>query len=195
MNFRTTLVLLVVLVALGAYVWFGEFNAGKPTMPALTPTPVVLNFPIEEVTEMTVESGEGRVVLLHGSGSEWKLVEPVVDDADPGRMNVLMYKFSDLEASRAITDSVGSLADYGLDEPIVTSTFKFKDGSTITLAVGSAVPTGAGHYAKRSDQDAVYLIPTSEVEALQQVVTNPPRKPTPTPSPTPTTAAEATSTS
>lgn len=51
-----------------------------------------------------------------------------------------------------------NLGDYGLENPRVTLTSKFSDGSESNVYVGNIVPTGDYYYAMRDDDPALYLI-------------------------------------
>jgi hypothetical protein len=89
---------------------------------------------------------------------------------------------STLKATRSI-DNPSSLADYGLDTPKDVMIAEMDDGTRYELQMGIKTPTQTGTYAKRADQDTVFVIADQLVSDLERLVADPKEPPTPTPRP------------
>jgi hypothetical protein len=184
-NFRLTLVLLVVLVLLSGAVYYVQSNPATPTPSAQTVA--VLSFLPSDVTQLET-TGQGKtVVVTHGDDGKWQLKQPEEAPADQIRVDSLVSRLSTLTATRTI-DAPASLAEFGLDQPKVQAKLTLKSGQTHTLLVGDQNPDKTTYYAKLPDRQTVYLIPVAVGGDLAGLLTDPP-KATPTPTPFPTALA------
>jgi hypothetical protein len=136
MNFKTTLVLLV-LVALGLGFWLvpgtGSWLALTPSKPTASPDAGTLDVLQDELTpdklnRIEVSFGQEHLVLERGSGNEWSL--PGKWPTRKPEVEELVRRLCDLRsrfAPIAIKDAP-DLRNYGLDQPSVT--VKVRAGET-----------------------------------------------------------------
>lgn len=61
----------------------------------------------------------------------------------------------------------GAAADFGLGEGALQAAYTYANGSTLTLLLGHAVPTGEGWYAALAGDDAVYVVNNALAQLLQ----------------------------
>jgi hypothetical protein len=193
MNPRVTAGLLAVLIALGAYVFFGS-PAGPMTGPAglasgtagpgATPTPQLDLWKLDDrqIASVTVREAAGEAGVQR-NGDDWSLL-PSGEPADRLRVNSLMLRLANLRATRRL-DSVTNLADYGLTAPAMTVAYKLADGTGHTLTVGGKAPAESGTYSQVDDDQTVYLLSNALVQDIERLVSDPPRQPAPSPSPSP----------
>jgi hypothetical protein len=202
MNVRNTLILVVLLALLGAYVYFFEIRgeAGKEATP--TPSTVqVLDLEEDQVIGLTVTGPEGTTRLHREVGGEWQMDAPSQEPADNIRVGAISDTLARLSASRALTD-VTDLEPFGLAAPSWRVEVALANGETHRLEIGSQNPAGGSYYVKKEGDPAIYLVFASTVQGLQRLVTDPPYRPTPTatvpppetPTATPTAAETATPT-
>ncbi|MEO8043485.1 MAG: DUF4340 domain-containing protein [Spartobacteria bacterium] len=120
MKTRTTLLLLIFVVALG--VWIKFFESKKPnTAEAKREAGNVVNFDREKLAGITIQNGDDRIELRRQAG-KWRLIAPVKDQADGAVVDNLI---SDLEswrkegsiASKDVTAEKGRLTEFGLVQP------------------------------------------------------------------------------
>ncbi len=120
MKTRTTLLLLVLVIALG--VWIKFFESKKPnTAAAKREAGNVVNFDREKLEGITIQNGDDRIELRQQAG-KWRLTAPVKDQADGAVVDNLI---SDLEAWRKessipaqeVTAEKGRLSEFGLVQP------------------------------------------------------------------------------
>ena len=80
MKTRTTLILLLLAVALG--VWIKFFESKKPnTTEGRREAGNVVNFDREKLEGITIQNGDDRIELRRQNG-KWRLTAPVKDQAD-----------------------------------------------------------------------------------------------------------------
>jgi hypothetical protein len=181
-KWRHTLILLAVLAALGAYVYF--FEVKKPEEDSTTAeTPKVFAYTAQDVTRLAVADAQGGTAAVQrGEEEGWEVVAPVQDVADSTRVESLVSRLASLTASRVLTGVAEiELADYGLVAPELTATLTISDGSKVSLFTGYQTFNKAGYYALRDDGPDVYIIFANVVEDLKRLVSEPPVQPTPTP--------------
>ncbi len=120
MKTRTTLLLLVLVIALG--VWIKFFESKKPnTAAAKREAGNVVNFDREKLEGITIQNGDERIELRQQAG-KWRLTAPVKDQADGAVVDNLI---SDLEAWRKessipaqeVTAEKGRMSEFGLVQP------------------------------------------------------------------------------
>ncbi len=188
MKWRNTLILVIVLVLLGGYVYFFEMKKKEPEVET-TPTTAVTIFDMADgdIVQLTVQSEEGRTrVKRTEDGESWQMEEPTQAEADKGRLDSLALRIAKLMASRALTDTAENLADYGLTSPQITATIKLKSEEEENLFIGDQTPNEASYYIQKEGDPAVYIVASTIGHDLERLITEPPEKPTPIPTATDT---------
>ena len=120
MKTRTTLLLLVLVIALG--VWIKFFESKKPgTAEAKREAGNVVNFDREKLNGITIRNGDDVIELRQEAG-KWRLTAPVKDQADGAVVDNLI---SDLETwhkegsipAQEVAAEKGRMAEFGLIQP------------------------------------------------------------------------------
>lgn len=190
MKWRNTIILIVIFALLGGYVYFFEIRKGESEVETESDERTIFDLPREEVVGLVVQSEEGTTRLTKEGDQPWQMEEPTQEEADDERVDNMVFRITRLKASRVLTETMGELADYGLDKPQITATVKLKDDNEEVLLVGDETPNKAKHYIQKKGDPSVYLVVTNFANDLKRLVTEPPKKPTPTPTatitPTPT---------
>jgi len=188
MRLRNTLILLIALALLGAFVYFMELRGQKTS----SEEPPIMNFTVSDVVRFEVEKRGGqRMVATRQGQSEWSMEEPYQAEGDSARLESALRQLSTGRPRRVLTETAASLAPFGLDNPQFTVEVELQDGSKRSLEIGDRTPTQTFHYARRDGERAVLLIGSAMVEQLNRLVTEPPEKPTPVPTPTSETRSSA----
>jgi Domain of unknown function (DUF4340) len=120
MKTRTTLLLLILTVALG--VWIKYFESKKPnTVEAQRQAANVVNFNREKLEGIAIQNGDDRIELRR-QGGKWRLTEPVKDQADGAAVDNLI---SDIDAwrkegavpAKEVAADKGRMNEFGLVQP------------------------------------------------------------------------------
>ena len=185
MSVRTTVVLVVILAGLAAYlVWIEPRTGGE----AETEQAKVYTVSPEQVVGIEVQSGEASVRLEREAGGAWRFA----DRAEPVDQLRLQSVSLTGPTVRRTLEGVSDLGQYGLDPPQARVRLKVQDGSEIVLHLGNRSPDASGRYLQRASDGPVYLVDDFWAQDWLRLVSEPPVQATPTPSSEP--AAEPTAT-
>ena len=144
---RSTLVLLVLFLAIGGYAWFIERE--RPPASEADANEQAFDVAAGRITDLTVNAQTGDVTVLTRTENEidWVLTAPVETEADDNAATAIATTLAALEIRRGVENEAADLAPFGLAEPPVSVTFATPDGEPVTLAVGDETPTGGERYA------------------------------------------------
>lgn len=159
MRFRNTLLLLLVLIGLGGYVYWVEL----PQVEKEEKKEKLVEFDTASVTEIVLTAPDREVVLVKGADG-WRLTKPIEGEADEVTVKGILSALSSAEVKKALDDEVADLAPFGLDQPNTTIAMKAGDRALPVIRIGKATPVGNSAYALRGDGGKV-LLTTSAVRA------------------------------
>ena len=144
---RSTLVLLVLFLAIGGYAWFIERE--RPPASEADANEQAFDVAAGRITDLTVNAANGDVTVLTRTENEidWVVTAPVETEADDNAATAIATTLAALEIRRVVEEEAADLAPFGLSEPTVSVTFATPDGEPLTLSVGDETPTGGEHYA------------------------------------------------
>lgn len=144
---RSTLVLLVLFLAIAGYAWFVERE--RPPASEAGANENAFDIAAGRITDLTVNAANGDVTVLTRTENEidWVVTAPVDTEADDNAATAIATTLAALEVRRVVDEDAADLAPFGLTEPAVSVTFATPDGEPLTLAVGDETPTGGEHYA------------------------------------------------
>lgn len=152
---RTFLGLLVILAALGAYLYFVE---SKRTPGDDGPKKEkVFNVEADKIEEIAIKAESGEQTTLRKSGTEWQIVAPSPGRPDASEVTGLTSSLSSLEMQSVVEENPADLKEYGLAEPRVEVRFK-SGGQEQVLQIGQKTPPGSDLYAKRGNDKKVFLV-------------------------------------
>ena len=182
---RSTLVLLVVFVALAAGVIFWQRSQDKKGTATATATPgsqLLFHFK-GNITGLRLEGGSGGVLELgRDAQGAWTLIYPKADATD---VPAVEGAVSQLIAAPVISslEEGPSMEAAGLATPAYRLLIKLDDGSQVVVNIGNVTPTGSGYYVLASGQ-GMSIVSKFSLEPIIKLLDNPPVKlpDTPTPS-------------
>ena len=189
MSFRLTGVLLGLLIVLAGAVWFSEFkdkDSTTDTKPEAQQREI-LKFDNQQVSTFEIAKGDQRLTTQRDDQGNWTL-QPSGQPGDRVRITSVLFRLSSLSAQRRVADEASNLADYGLDQPSLTTSVTLKDGTVHQLLFGAKAPgETSGTYVKTAASPVVFTVTNQLVQDLERLVTDPPiQLPTPTPAEIPT---------
>jgi uncharacterized protein DUF4340 len=184
---RTTVVYIVLFLALaGAYYYLNHRE--KPADIAVTSEPtseISYLFTAQDGTpsSIRIESKAGQAVeIARGADNAWALTRPTSAKADQAAAEAAASQISTM----SVLDTVPNVDPkiVGLETPEYVLTVKFTNGVERTVDIGVVTPTESGYYV-RNAQDKVVIVSKSAIDALLELLNNPPYSETLTPSPAP----------
>jgi hypothetical protein len=182
MNSRVTLTLLIVLAALGGYVYFSELGGEDPTAGESLQI-FGTNYNEFDIVELEIAGPQGTAhfARTHNSPTQdWEMLQPIplaADRLDQARVNGAATRLGALTASQIIT-GVTNLAQYGLEPPELTVTLTISNGQKAIVYTGAATPVNENRYLTvDSKKQSVYLVFGFAIDDLRRLLAEPPLKP------------------
>jgi hypothetical protein len=185
---RITIVVVVVFAILAALVYVLEMRTDQGTSTEEDDTASVFSFSASEVTMLKVTdlTTDQSATVLRGADCAWQMTEPFDAEADDMRVESLLDTLSWLLPTRTIEGEDVDLGAFGLAEPVLRVEVGLEEGEDQVLLVGNENPAGYSRYAQREGEERVYLVSSSTIGDLEELISDPPEKPTPTPAPSET---------
>lgn len=152
MRLRNTLILALVLIGLGAYLYFVESE--RIAKEGKKETLVELN--ADDVTAVMLIYPD-REIALEKTDAGWRLTKPVEAAADDVTVKNLLRAIADAEVKRTIDDPPQDLAQFGLAPPVATIKVTAKGQPLPDLKVGKTTAVSFSTYVQRADQPKIYL--------------------------------------
>ena len=152
---RSFLALLVILIALGAYLYFVESK--RTPGDSGEKRDKVFAIEADKIEEIRIKSESGEATALRKAGTDWQIVEPVTARPDEAEVSGLTSNLASLEIQRVVDENAADLAEYGLSQPRVEVAFK-AGGQERRLQIGAKTPPGTDLYARIDDEKRVFLI-------------------------------------
>ena len=167
MNFRTTLILLVAVLLVGAAAFWltrrGEAPHAAPAEPR-----ALVNVSEADITGIELLDGDGKtVVSLNRHGEAWRLSKPVVAPADQAAVHGLISSLTSLRSQGQVQLS-GNENATGLDRPAAVAVLTARDGKSVRVAVGARTGTGGNAYVRIDSRESADLVPALLIEDLEK---------------------------
>jgi hypothetical protein len=156
-----TLVLLIIAVAIGAFI-FGLDRWSKSTRERRERAAHVVRVTRTNIQGFTIHNGD-ELIKVRTDGDAWKMIAPWQDDADTGIVDQLLDAIQSLQPEDVITDlgrgdkKRRMLQDFGLNK----SRLRLKlDGKQMPaeLQFGQDTAVQGKCYLRVADDDAVYVV-------------------------------------
>jgi len=159
MSLKKTFLFFLIFVFIGIYYYLIEIKKAEKTKEIEKEEKRVF-FPLkkEEISEVTVEKKNKKIVRLAKVNNAWKIKEPIEANIDKDSFDVWIDYLEKLPKGSIVANSVENIAEFGLDNPSFAVHVKADDGSDITLVSGDEIPTGDMFYSKLKNKDTIFMI-------------------------------------
>lgn len=171
MNQRNSLLMLVVLLILGGYIYFVEFP--REQKEAEGKKLIVVDK--DAIAEIALTYPDRAITLKKTKGGRWRMTQPVEADADESTVDNLITAVVDAEVKRTLDEAPQDLTVYGLNAPVMKLKLTLQDGKSLPLvSLGKDTPVGFSVYAQKEGEQKILLVPqtlrtglTKEVKDLR----------------------------
>ena len=158
MKFRNTLILTLVFLTLGAYVYFVELEKARQE----DQKDLLVTFDKDKVEEITLTYPDREIQLKKNAANKWTITKPLQTEADDTTVENLVNAIAECEVEKVFDEVSEDLAPYGLDTPKATVKIKLQDGPEVpTLFVGETTPVGFRTYVRKGDEKKIFLTSSS----------------------------------
>jgi len=165
----STLVLAVVLVGLGAYIYVDSRKTPDTDAGGKKQEKVFAALQTDKIEEIKVLSAAGDATTVTKQGGAWQVTQPIAAPAAETEVSGITGALGQLEIVRVVDENPANLNDYGLSNPRIEIDFKASgDKDYRKLLVGEKTPTGGDLFARRNDDKKVFLIPAFQETTLNK---------------------------
>jgi hypothetical protein len=170
MRFKGTLILLLVCLALGGYLYFYEIKGGEQREKAKQAENQIWKLDGQNIQEIDLTSPNQHITAVRKGDKEWVLTAPQQWDADSDELNRLVNSASNLRREEALDIENSDLSKFGLSSAQSSLKLKTKDGKEYAIDFGNNNPSGTFTYARLSNQKAVFLVAGATASAFNKKV-------------------------
>jgi len=164
---RSTVILLLVAVALGAFVYFYEIKGGKKREEAEESAKQIFQFKPEDIAQIALNRA-GETSAFEKRGDAWVMTQPLSTKADESTLDAIARNVATSQVERKLSAAADKLATYGLSEPRVSLTVKLKSGEQHRLRLGDKDFNGTNVYALIDDSQEVALVSSYLLESADK---------------------------
>jgi len=169
MNFNKLVILSVIFLLLGGYVYLFEMGSTKDDEVVTDEVEKALDFNAEQVVGVSLKA-HGQAVLLKKVKGQWKIDRPGEPDADNDKVFDLL-SFFDCGIVRVIEMNPSDIKVYGLDRPRYEFGIKITRKETFqTLIIGDDAPGNLSCYAKVKGRAKVILLGVRYRQEFERVL-------------------------
>lgn len=170
MSFKTTGVLAVILIALGAFWYVYDYKGEEVREEKAKLAKRMFQFETGKVRRVFVATGDTTVVCERQPDSTWVITSPVRTEADRWTVDLIVSNVGELDRQETIAENATpeTLADYGLRRP---SFRVYLEGAGIdTILAGDDSPTGGFTYVKLAGRPEVLAVGAWQVNRMRKTL-------------------------
>jgi hypothetical protein len=167
MRFKGTLVLLIIAIALGGYIYFYEIKGGEQREKAKESENQVWKIEDKNIQQLDLISAGEQITAVR-KGEKWAISAPRQLDADSDEINRIAGSASNIKRESVVDQNATDLAKFGLSPALSGLRLKTKDGKEYAIDFGNVNPSGSFAYAAIPHQKSVFLVPTLTADAFKK---------------------------
>jgi len=153
---RKTIILVLIAIALGAYVYFYEIKGGEERDKEKEIAEKLFNFEKDSVNYINIKSPKGNFEF-NKTMDGWQIEQPVKTLADNSPINSLLSSLSTSKKERTISIKPDEKNQFGLGFRAIHVSFKDKAGNENSIAIGDETNIGSNVYVSSTDT-VVHLV-------------------------------------
>jgi hypothetical protein len=182
---RSTWILLTVLALfIGAYFYLKahplQFSTSTPT-PTATESSYLITKDNDTLTKVVITDAQGNTFQMgRDAAGNWAITKPKSAVADQSQAEAAETQLFALKVVTTLETSP-SPDVIGLNPPAYTISLEFSRNRQQVLEVGGLTPTSSGYYIQLAGK--VYVVSQYSIDAVVELLQNPPYLATPTPVP------------
>lgn len=161
MNFRTTAILFIVMVAVGLLLLLTR-DKDQTTTTDLPTVQKLLTLAPADVTKVAITPADEPKVVLDRADGKWQMTEPVKSAAEESVVASLVSALTGLETRGKIVAD----ASTGFDKPSYKLEISTKSGKPITVDIGKRSGTGGNMYVRLNNASQADVVPDTMYSQL-----------------------------
>ncbi len=143
---KTTLILLLLALGLGGFVYFYEIRGASQRQEATAKAGQIFGFTEDQVKAFSIKT-QGQTLKFEQVDSKWQMKEPNDTPASSASVAYLLNLLETGKSDRTFSVPTTQLAEYGLSEPTGVIAITLKNAETHQLILGKPDFNGSFLYA------------------------------------------------
>jgi hypothetical protein len=138
---RTTLILILLALGLGSFVYFYEIQGATQRQEVKEQKQQIFSFAADDVQSLTVKTKDMTINLERNSQSsspKWLLKSPVSEPANDAIVSYLMDLLVKGKSDRTLSIPANQLGEFNLAQPLATIDIKLNNQKTHQLILGKS---------------------------------------------------------
>lgn len=156
---KTTLAVVVLALALGAWVYYSEFKHPAPEKSS-DESKLAFSFTAPDVTAIEIDR-QGQAMHFEKRDGNWVITQPVSTSADQSTLEGIASSLATARISRTFSAPAGRLGSYGLASPAVKLEIQLKNGAKHRVQLGDKDYSGISVFGMVDDSKDVAVLPES----------------------------------
>ncbi|MBK7950311.1 MAG: DUF4340 domain-containing protein [Deltaproteobacteria bacterium] len=171
MNPRTTGLLALVALVLGAFVYFYEIEGetGRETEREAEKQ-IFAGLEADSIESLELTTSDGITARFERREGDWRVVSPIEGAGDATALDAITSALAGLARAGSVASAPGDLAQFGLGDAARIVRFEAK-GASHALAVGRPTPVGGNVYVRADEADEVAYVESYRLNALKHGLT------------------------
>ena len=166
---RSFLVLIVIALGLGAYIFFVENKREPAGDTAAVKKDKVFTIDTAKLEQIDIKAVSGETTTLTKKDNAWQITAPEAMPTDTTEVGNLVSTIESLQIENVVDENPKTPAEFGLQPARFTVSFKTAGAAApTTLELGRKTPTGGDLYARVAGQPKVFLISGFQEDALNK---------------------------
>ena len=171
MNYKTTVVLLCVLVVLGVALLFVDRGGKEPGETTASGEKRLFDVETKDVTKVSVTTADGKRLVAEKAGAEWKLLEPVAAPADTWAVDSMVRGLAEMKSRGQIELTAENASTTNLNPPRYQVEMQ-AGGKTLKLKVGSRSAIGDNLYVQVDGEKKAHVVSAGVYDELDKPFTS-----------------------
>lgn len=159
MKWRQSLIYFLLLVLIGGYFYYFEVLKKTEKEAAEKEHRKVFSLQSDQIVALEVSARDKTPIQLKRD-KEWKITSPIQADVEKPSLESFVNALAALSWELDVSQDPQDLKPYGLEQPVPLKIRLQAGDQWLELLIGDKNPVGRGYYAKRGDQNRVFLLET-----------------------------------
>jgi hypothetical protein len=160
MNFKTTIVLIVILAAVGIWLLVDQYTGNEPAKTASNSAQSTVEgkplfeVPPEQISKLTISPAQGPKVVLQKAAGKWQIESPLKAPAETWEVDGLVRDLVGLRSRGQVEANAAT----GLEQPRYQIQLDSQSGKTVQFAVGDKTAIGDAMYIRLDGQKKAEVV-------------------------------------
>ncbi|MGE5609913.1 MAG: DUF4340 domain-containing protein [Bacillota bacterium] len=171
MNFRTTLVMLALVVVVGLTLLIVNRSQNPPSTEISAAQGRLIGLESSAVTKITVTNADNKRLVLEKT-SGWRMLEPAAAATDAFAVDSLLRSLVELQSRGQVKLAGDNASAAGLDQPRYQVELRDSAGKTVKYKIGNRMTIGDNVYLQREGDQAIQVVSGEVCDQLDKPFTS-----------------------